>query len=111
MTAPAQSLDIEFINEQEREYFAEAVLGEDIRAFLVSSVGQFLHGRAKSVYDKCVDEVFALDPYTAEGKRELAQLKANAWAAEHFMQWCSEAIYNGDVAATQLESYRDTIGE
>lgn len=111
MAAPAQSMNIEFINEQERQYFAEAVLGEDIRSFLVSTVGRFLHGRAKAVYDKCVDEVFALDPYTAEGKRERARLMADAWAAKHFMQWCSEAMQGGDIAATQLESYRDNLGE
>ena len=40
---------VEFINDQEREYFAEAHLGEQVRSFLVSPAGRYLHGRAKQV--------------------------------------------------------------
>lgn len=110
MADPAQ-LGIEFVNEQERQYFAEAVIGEEVRQFLTSSVGKFLHGCAQAEYDKCRDEMFDNDPYTPEGKREYMRLKADAWAAAHFMQWCVEAIQNGNNAAVQLETYRQESGE
>ena len=98
---------LEFINEQEREYFAEAVIGQEIRQFLVSSTGRFLHGRAKSEYDRCRDKMLDLDPYTPEGKKEYLRLKAEAWAAAHFMQWCVDAMLNGDQAEVLLEQTRE----
>lgn len=107
MADPTQLDGINFINDQERQYFAEAVIGEEVRQFLVSSIGKFLHGCAKAEYDKCRDEMFDNDPYTYEGKKEHMRLKANAWAATHFLQWCVEAIQNGQNAATQLEGYRE----
>ena len=103
----ADPTQLNFINDAERQYFAEAVIGEEVRQFLVSSVGQFLHGCAKAEYDRCRDKMFDLDPYTQEGKKEYMNLKADAWAAAHFMQWCAEAIQNGNVAGTMLEQ----IGE
>ena len=38
---------LEFIDKTERDYFAQAKLGEDIRVFLVSPAGRYLHGCAK----------------------------------------------------------------
>ena len=110
MADPTQLEGITFISDQERQYFAEAVIGEEVRQFLVSSVGKFLHGCAQAEYDECRNEMFDLDPYTPDGKREYMRLKAKAWAAVHFMEWCVEAIQNGQNAATQLESYRE-VGE
>ena len=92
----ADPTQLEFINEQEQQYFAEAVIGEEVRQFLSSSVGRFLHGCAKAQYDQCRDKMFDLDPYTPEGKREYEDLKKEAWAASHFMQWCVEAMQRGD---------------
>ena len=103
----ADPTQLRFINEAERQYFAEAVIGEETRQFLVSSVGEFLHGCARAEYDRCRDKMFDIDPYTPEGKRAYMKFKADAWAASHFMQWCAEAIQNGDNAAAMLEQ----IGE
>ncbi len=110
MADPTQLEGINFVSDQERQYFAEAVIGEEVRQFLASSVGKFLHGCAQAEYDKCRDQMFDLDPYTPDGKREYMRLKANAWAAVHFMEWCVEAIQNGQNAETQLEGYRE-VGE
>ena len=46
MAGPTLPSSIEFVNEQERAYFAEAVLGEEVRQFVASDVGRYLHGRA-----------------------------------------------------------------
>ena len=59
---PTHLPNVEFVNEQERQYFAEAVLGEEVRQFLQSDVGRYLHGRAKGEYDRCRDKMFDLDP-------------------------------------------------
>ncbi len=107
----ADPTQLDFINEQERQYFSEAVIGEEVRQFLTSSVGRFLHGCAKAEYDQCRDEMFDLEVYTPDGKREYMKLKAKAWAASHFLQWCVEAVHNGNNAATQLQHYRENLGE
>lgn len=104
----ADPTQLEFINETERQYFAEAVVGEEVRQFLQSSVGRLLHGRAKAEYDECRDKMFSLvDPYTPEGKREYLRLKAEAWAASKFMQWCAEAVLQGNEAEVMLNNSRD----
>lgn len=104
----ADPTQLEFINEAERQFFAEAVLGEEVRQFLTSSVGRLLHGRAKAEYDECRDKMFDLvDPYTPEGKREFMKLKANAWAAQHFLQWCAETVVQGNEAEVMLNNSRD----
>ena len=109
MANPTLPSDIEFIDEQERQYFAEAVVGEDIRNFLVSDTGRYLHGRAKQEYDRCRDEMFDFDPYTPEGKAKYLELKADAKAAANFLRWCVEAIQNGSNAETMLENYREEV--
>ena len=107
MANPTLPSDIEFVNEQERQYFAEAVIGEEVRQFLTSDTGRYLHGRAKQEYDRCRDEMFDTDPYTPEGKQKFLQLRRDAAAAAHFMRWCVEVIQIGDQAAVMLEGYRD----
>ena len=106
MADPTPLPNVEFVNEQERAYFAEAVLGEETRQ---SDIGRYLHGRAKAEYDRCRDLMFDLDPYTAEGKQEFLKLKRDAASAAHFMRWCIDAITMGDQAATMLENYREEV--
>ena len=98
---------VAFINEQEREYFAEAHLGEQVRSFLVSPTGRYLHGRAKEVIARSKDQLAILDPNTDEGLAEWKVIKQDMANAESFMQWCGDAIVNGDNAAKQLEEYRE----
>ena len=107
MADPTLPSSIEFVNEQEREYFAEAVIGEEVRQFLLSSVGQYLHGCARQEYDLCRDKMFNIDPYMPEGKQEFLKLKREAAAAGFFMRWCVEAMSRGDQATTMLENYRE----
>ncbi len=107
MANPTLPSDIEFVDEQERAYFAEAMVGEEVRQFLLSDTGRYLHGRAKQEYDRCRDEMFDTDPYTPEGKRKWLKLKADAQAAKWFMRWCVEAIQNGENAEVMLDNYRE----
>lgn len=107
MANPTLPSDIQFIDENEREYFAEAVVGQEMQEFLTSQVGQYLHGCAKQEYDRCRDEMFDTDPWTPEGKQKFLQLKADAAAAAHFMRWCAEAITRGQQAEFMLANYRE----
>lgn len=95
--------NIEFINDSERHYFMEANLGEQVRSFLNSPTGRYLHGRAKLEVENTKDELFDLDPYSSEGRAKHAKLKADGLAAQNFIKWCAEAIINGDAAAKQLD--------
>lgn len=109
MANPTLPSDIGFVSEQERQYFAEAVLGEEVRQFLQSSVGRYLHGCAKQEYDRCRDQMWDTDPYTPEGKREWTKLRREAAAAAFFLRWCVEAIQRGDQAGVMLENYREEV--
>ena len=102
----ADPTELEFINDQERQYFAEAVIGVDIREFLASSTGRFLRGCAEAEYNKARDRMFEINPYTPTGKQEYEQLKADAWAASHFTIWCVEAMQRGNESETMLKQMR-----
>ena len=103
----ADPTQLEFINDAEEQYFAEAVIGVEMKGFLLSSAGKFLHGCAKAEYDLCRDKMFDLDPYTPEGKREYLKLKAQAWAASHFLQWFVESMQRGEEAEVMLNAIRE----
>ncbi len=106
MAGKAESFDysnVSFISDQERAYFVEAHLGEMVRDFLVSPIGRYLHGRAKSEVEKGKDRLAEIDPTTDDGVGEWKQVKQDMAHAEMFMQWCAEAMINGDHAATQLQ--------
>jgi hypothetical protein len=107
MADPTQLENIDFVSDQEQEWFLEAILGEEIQNFLNSSTGRFLHGRAKGVYNECVRKMFEIDPYTPEGKKEHGRLKEQATQAENFMKWCAEAILGGRSAETMIENNRN----
>jgi hypothetical protein len=94
---------IHFINERERELFAAARFGESVRDFLVSEVGRFLHGRAKLAVEECKDKMLTLNPNEADFDKRFRNLKDEAWAAEHFMQWLVDAINDAEMAAQNLD--------
>ena len=107
MAADPTQLGIEFADKQEREQYTEVIVGEDVRNFLNSTTGEFLKGRAEQVKEKCVKEMFDLDPYTPEGKKEHSRIKQEAWCANHFLLWCIDAILEGNQSETLLSQYRE----
>ena len=107
MADPTQLGNIDFTSEKERDWFLEAILGDEVQEFLNSSVGRYLHGRAKGEYNECVRSMFELDPYTPEGKKEHDSLKERATHAENFMKWCADAIQGGRTAETLIQNEDD----
>ena len=99
--------NVHFVSDQEREYFAEAHLGEQVREFLQSPVGRYLHGRAKADIDEGKDKLADIDPRTSEGIAEWKQVKQDMANAEAFMRYLADAINHGDMAAQLLEEYRE----
>lgn len=101
---------IDFVDEHERQLFAEATLAEDVRAFLSTHpVGRYLHHRAKQQLRQAEIEALAVDPDSwswLRSRTKLRQIRQRADVARAFMTWLSEAIVNGDNAATELDDYR-----
>lgn len=97
---------IQFIDKNEQDYFAQAKLGEDIREFLVSAPGRYLHGCAKQEIEQYRDALEKCNPDSIFGKRKIRRLQKRAEAGRFFMTWCAEAIQVGEMAYQQLEEYR-----
>ncbi len=98
---------IDFVNDAERTYFEEARLGISFMTFLRSDVGRFMHGRAKLDLEETKTDILVLSSSDPAFLAEFERLQQKAWCAEHFMQWCSEAIVNGKNAEQQLEVIRE----
>ena len=97
---------LEFVDEQERAHFATAQLGEQVRAFLVSPSGRYLHGRAKQQLDICKESAIECNPNSLFGRRKLKRIQHDAGIAKAFIQWCTDALQEGDMSARQLQEYR-----
>lgn len=98
--------DVEFIDNKEREYFARAKLGEDVLSFLRGPVGRYLHGCAKQELEAHRDALETCNIDSIFGRRKLRRLQKKADAARYFMQWCTEAIQDGDAAFQEIQDYR-----
>jgi hypothetical protein len=107
MTDQEQMLaNVQFVDEKEREFFAEASLGIQVWQFLQSPAGRYLHGRAKLELEIVKDEMLELNPYSFFGRRKYKALKIRQTTAQNFMSWCAQAITDGIAAEKQLEEYR-----
>lgn len=98
---------LDFVNEQEKQYFAQAQLGEQARSFLASPVGRYLHGRAKLDFDQAKDELVGCNPDSFFGRRKFRRLQRDAELASRFMRYLSDALVEADHAGRELETYRD----
>ena len=107
----ARAEDVQFIDPQERELFATALLGEDVRKFLLNdSVGRYLHHRAKAQILQSEIDALEVDPDGWRGwfqaRRKLRLIRQRAAVARAFINWMAEAIMDGRNAEKALEDYR-----
>ena len=98
--------NIDFVDEKERELFARAQLGEQARDFLQSPIGRYLHGRARGEVERCQEEVLLAKPWTFWGRRKLKDIQKRYEIASSFMNWLVEAITDGELAYSELSTYR-----
>jgi hypothetical protein len=106
--AEDQLLRMQFVDDRERQMFAEASLGIEAQEFLRSPVGAYLHGCAKQEYESAKEELLHLAPARWGWQSKRVQLKAlklqmRAENAHNFMQWMAEAIQQGALAEQSLE--------
>lgn len=108
--AAGKEQEISFVDETERELFAVAKLGEDVRAFLMQHpVGRYLHHRAKLEVETCRTEALEVDLDAwplFRGRNKLRKIQQRRDVATAFINWLADAIVNGDQAAKELEEYR-----
>lgn len=97
---------LEFVDERERLYFAQAQLGDEAVRFLQSPIGRYLHGRAKQQADECSAEALSCNPDSYFGRRKLVKLQKKSATALAFMSWCVDIITEGDLAGQELDNYR-----
>ena len=102
---------VSFQDEKERELFATALLGEDVRKFLLNdSVGRYLHHRAKAQILQAEIDALEVDPDGWRGwfqaRRKLRVIRQRAQVSRAFINWLAEAIMDGRNAEKALEDYR-----
>ena len=108
--AAGKEQEISFVDETERELFAVAKLGEDVRAFLTQHpVGRYLHHRAKLEIEACRTEALEVDPdgwSWLRARTKLRKIRQRRDVATAFINWLADAIVNGDQAAREIDEYR-----
>lgn len=102
---------VQFVDEKERELFATVLLAEDVREFLGSSVGRYLHHRAKQQILQAEIDSLAIDPDGLRGwlyaRRKLRIARQRAATARCFINWLGDAIVDGNNAEAALREYRE----
>ena len=103
--------DVSFVDEHERELFATALLGEDVRKFLLNDpVGRYLHHRAKLEIQQAEVDALGVDPDGWRGwlysRRKLRIIRQKAQVARLLINFLAEAIMEGNNAEKELDDYR-----
>lgn len=96
---------LEFVDAREREHFAKAQLGEQIRAFLTSPAGRFLHGRAKLQLQEAQVQALDCNLDSFFGRRKLKRLQKEGGIATAFMSWCADALQEAELSYRELQEY------
>jgi hypothetical protein len=101
----ARPVDIR--SEQERLQFEIAALGEHVRFFLTTPVGQYLKRRAETVIQQCEVDALAVDVDTWRGwffaRAKLRKIRQRADAARLLINFLGEAIVDGNAATRWIE--------
>lgn len=104
---PQKTFDhLDFVDEKEREYFATAQLGEQVREFLVSPTGRLLHGRMKQRFEEAKTEALKCNVGSWWGRRKALGWQRQAEIAQSFMRILADTIIDGEHAYNELKSYR-----
>jgi hypothetical protein len=98
--------EIDYIDEKERELFARAQLSEQVKDFLVSPVGRYLHGRARQEVEQAQVDALECNVSRWWGRRKFNNLQQKAERARSLMRWLADAITDGEVAYQELRDYR-----
>jgi len=95
-----------FADDRERTLFAKAQLGVQIREFLVSPTGRYLHGRAQQEIEACKNEAIECSADSFFGRRKLKKIQTRCEIAQNFISWLADALVESDHATHEFENYR-----
>jgi predicted nicotinamide N-methyase len=101
----------EFFNDKERELFARANLGEQLRSFLTTPAGRYLKGRAEADYEAAKEELAEINPYTPWGRRRWRAAQMKLKVADAFTKYCVDALNDAEVAYAELREQEDKNNE
>lgn len=82
------------------ELLERATFGKEVEAFWGSRLGGYLQARAKECYTTAIQGLKTVDPSDA---RAIIKLQADAFKAESFEQWLTEAMIDGFKSLEILE--------
>ena len=95
------------MDREERQLYAEAVLGKDAEQFFKTELGQYVLGRSMQDSEEVTAELKVTPPEDTNKVRELQNL---IQVCEKTLVWLNEAIIEGRQALEQLE-LKDEQGE
>jgi uncharacterized protein (DUF2252 family) len=97
---------LQFADQRERELFAKAQLGEQIREWLVTPTGRYVHARAQQEIAQCKTEALECNADNFFGRRKLRKIQARGAAAKNVIAWLADALVEAQHAQHELENYR-----
>ena len=95
-----------FVDDRERWLFAKVQLGEQIREFLNTPVGKYLHERARMERDECMEKAIMCDADWLFGRKKLKKLQRRSDAVQNFMAWLADGLIEAEHAEHELSEYR-----
>lgn len=91
--------DLSHLDMETRELVAEVAVGLDAEAFIDSTTGRLLVGRARAVAEAATEQLKSCDPHDW---KLVQKLQCEIRQAENFELWLRDAILNGRNAESQL---------
>ena len=105
MSAEKQSHEygnIHFINERQRELFAEARFGQQVEDFLRTDIGRYLHGCASQDVNIAMQNMADIRPGDPKFRSKFSKEKFDYEVALKFIVWLGQAIERGSKAEYML---------
>lgn len=79
---------------------ADIALGLDIKQFMGTAIGKYMHARANAEIDEALE---ALKTAEAEDAKAIRRWQNQIAVAERVLGWLGEAVTNGENAETTFE--------
>lgn len=94
--------NLEFVSEQQKQWFEEARLGIEFESFLKGNVGRHLQGRAIAQYEEAKEQLLTCNSSSYLGRRRIKKYQQQAIMSDNFLKWCADAIKYGREAEALL---------
>lgn len=95
------------MDDELKVYLGEVRLGDRVREFIQTDVGQYLLGRAQIEMDEAKAAMVRINPFWPRAKSRLAALQQEYRTAENFARWLNDALQNGDLALEQIRTLQE----